>query len=68
MPKNTSQTRNWVARAPIMRKGGVHDKTNKAKRHNNKQNLKKKLRAESFGSYSFYHSVIAQTNNQIRTI
>ena len=46
--------RNWAARAAIMRKGGVHDKTNKAKRSKEKQSLNKKIRAESFGSYSFY--------------
>ncbi len=46
--------RNWVARAAIMRKGGVHDKTNKAKRHKEKQALKRKLRAESFGSSFFW--------------
>ncbi len=48
MPDNNR--RNWVARAAIMRKGGVHDKTNKAKRHKEKQALKRKLRAERFGS------------------
>lgn len=50
MPDNNR--RNWAARAAIMRKGGVHDKTNKAKRHKDKQSLKKKIRAESFGSFS----------------
>jgi len=49
MPDNNR--RNWVARSTIMRKGGVHDKTNKAKRKNEKQALKKKIRAESFGSF-----------------
>ena len=49
MPDNNR--RNWIARAPIMRKGGVHDKTNKAKRHKEKQVLQKKIRAESFGSF-----------------
>ena len=48
MSKNT---RNWAARAAIMRKGGVHDKTNKAKRQKEKQSLKKKIRVESFGSF-----------------
>ena len=45
--------RNWAARSAIMRKGGVHENTNKAKRTNEKQSLHKKIRAESFGSYSF---------------
>lgn len=45
--------RNWAARAAIMGKGGVHNKTNKAKRQQKKQAFKKKIRAESFGSYSF---------------
>ena len=48
MPKHKS--RNWVARAAIMRKGGVHEQTNKARRQKDKQLLKKKLRADSFGS------------------
>lgn len=49
MPDNNR--RNLAARAAIMRKGGVHDKTNKAKRQNQKQALKRKIRAESFGSF-----------------
>lgn len=49
MPDNNR--RNWVARTAIMRKGGVHDKTNKAKRQKEKQAFKKKIRAESFGSF-----------------
>jgi hypothetical protein len=48
MPDNR---RNPAARAAIMRKGGVHNKTNKAKRKKDKQSLKKKIRAESFGSF-----------------
>ena len=48
MPKH--KCRNWAARAAIMRKGGVHEKTNKARRQKEKQLLKKKLRADSFGS------------------
>ncbi len=47
--------RNWVANAPIMRKGGVHDKTNKAKRKKEKQSFKRKLRAEQFGSFYLCH-------------
>ncbi len=43
--------RNWVARAAIMRKGGVHEKSNKAKRQGAKQAFKRKLRAEQFGSF-----------------
>lgn len=47
--------RNQAARAAIMRKGGVHDKTNKAKRQKEKQSFKKQIRAEChykhFGSF-----------------
>ncbi|MGJ8664570.1 MAG: hypothetical protein ACSHWU_13015 [Marinicella sp.] len=46
-----SNRRNWAARAAIMRKGGAHDKTNKAKRQQAKQAFKKKIRAEQFGSF-----------------
>ncbi len=60
MPNNNR--RNWVARAAIMRKGGVHEKTHKAKRKQAKQALKKKIRAEQFGSFfctaqSCFHSI-----------
>lgn len=50
MPNNR---RNWVARAAIMKKGGVHDKSNKAKRQKAKQAFKRKLKqgAEQFGSF-----------------
>lgn len=50
----SAKTRNWAARAAIMRKGGVHEKTNKAKRQKEKQLIKKKTRAESFGSFFAY--------------
>ncbi len=50
--------RNWVAKAPIMKKGGVHDKTNKAKRQKAKQAFKRKMRADQFGSYSLCGLVI----------
>ncbi len=50
MPDNNR--RNWVARTAIMRKGGVHDKTNKAKRQKEKQALKKK--SEPSHSALFY--------------
>jgi len=52
MPNNR---RNWVARAAIMKKGGVHDKSNKAKRQKAKQAFKRKLKqgAEQFGSFLF---------------
>ncbi|WP_395373462.1 hypothetical protein [Marinicella sp. W31] len=53
MPKH--KNRNWVARAAIMRKGGVHEQTNKARRQKEKQLLKKKLRADSFGSSFLWH-------------
>lgn len=47
----TMKRRNWTARAAIMRKGGVHEKSNKAKRQKDKQAFNKKIRAEHFGSY-----------------
>ena len=43
--------RNRVARAPIMRKGGVHEKSNKAKRQQEKQSFKQKLRARDYGPF-----------------
>lgn len=46
-----TKTRNWAAKSPLMKKGGVHDKYNKAKRHKDKQSLKQKVRAEQFGSF-----------------
>ena len=53
MPDNNrNQLRNPIARAAILRKGGVHDKTNKAKRQKQKQAFKKDIRAGKFGSYS----------------
>ncbi len=51
-----SKRRNWVAKAAIMRKGGVHDKSNKAKRQKAKQAFKRKLRAEQFGSF-YVHKI-----------
>ncbi len=45
MPHNNRRViRNPVAQAAILRKGGVHDKSTKAKRQNNKQALKRQLR------------------------
>ncbi len=49
MPINNH--RNWVARAAIMKKGGAHVKSNKAKRQKDKQAFKRKMRAEEFGSF-----------------
>jgi len=45
--------RNTVARLAIMRKGGVHDKSNKAKRQEHKQKLAKQIRTNNLGPYSF---------------
>jgi hypothetical protein len=45
--------RNPIARMAIMGKGGVHEKTAKAKRQQQKQALKNKIRAEQFGSSFF---------------
>ncbi len=47
------KVRNTVARLPIMKKGGVHDKTNKAKRKKQKQKLQKQIRTNNFGPYFF---------------
>jgi hypothetical protein len=52
MPDNNRiNIRNPIARAAILRKGCVHDKTNKAKRQKQKQAFKKDIRAGKFGSY-----------------
>ena len=37
--------RNFDAINPLMRKGGAHDKTTKAKRHNDKQCFKVKMQS-----------------------
>ncbi|HFC29657.1 MAG TPA: hypothetical protein ENJ44_01300 [Oceanospirillales bacterium] len=47
------KVRNAVARLPIMKKGGVHDKTNKAKRKKQKQKLQKQIRTNNFGPFLF---------------
>ncbi len=45
MPNGNRRTiRNPVAQSAILRKGGVHDKSTKAKRQKNKQALKRQLR------------------------
>jgi len=49
--------RNTVARLAILRKGGVHDKTNKAKRQKHKQKLQKQIRTNNFGPYSFIRKI-----------
>ncbi|TDR17465.1 hypothetical protein [Marinicella litoralis] len=57
--------RNWTAKAAIMRKGGVHGKSNKAKRQKDKQSFNRKIRAEQFGSFywqSLIHSLIQTTD------
>lgn len=51
MPKKQDR-RNGHAFHPIMRKGGVHEKTNKAKRAAAKQQTNRKVR-EWFGRSSF---------------
>lgn len=43
--------RNRVARAPIMRKGGVHEKSNKAKRQQDKRSFKRKMRARDYDPF-----------------
>ncbi|EIJ34721.1 hypothetical protein [Thiothrix nivea] len=44
MPKKQRHCRiNPIARAPILRKGGVHEKSNSAKRQQHKQQLRRLL-------------------------
>ncbi len=54
----SKKRRNWVANADIMRKGGVHEKSNKAKRQKDKQAFKRKFRAEQFGSFRCYLTTV----------
>ena len=48
---NRRTIRNPVARAASIHKGGVHEKTEKAKRQQRKQALKKKLKSRNFDSF-----------------
>ena len=48
MKKKLHKPRHLVAINPLMRKGGAHDKTRKAKRHNEKQALKVQIRHGNF--------------------
>ncbi len=43
MQKKLNKPRNHHAYHPIMRKGGIHEKTQKAKRKQQRQNLKRQL-------------------------
>ncbi|WP_223788495.1 hypothetical protein [Marinicella meishanensis] len=52
-----NKTRNWVARAAIMCKGGAHEQSNKAKRQRDKQSMKRKLRADQFGPFAVWTAV-----------
>ena len=45
--------RNPIARMAILKKGGVHDKTNKAKRQKHKQKLQKQIGVNKFDPYLF---------------
>jgi hypothetical protein len=38
-----NRTRNYVARSPLLRKGGVHEKSKTAQRHKDKKELKKEV-------------------------
>ncbi|MCB1582819.1 MAG: hypothetical protein KDI92_07130 [Xanthomonadales bacterium] len=49
------KTRNWAAKSPLMKKGGAHDKSNKAVRQKDKQSLLRKIRADKFGPYDVYN-------------
>lgn len=44
-PKYNPKPRNLVALNPLLRKGGAHEKTNKAQRQHQKQALRKQLRS-----------------------
>ncbi|MCG7992694.1 MAG: hypothetical protein JAY99_04475 [Candidatus Thiodiazotropha lotti] len=41
MKKKADRARNLLHNHPMLRKGGVHDKSNKAKRRKERQNLRK---------------------------
>jgi len=53
MEKYMRKIRNPIARMAILRKGGVHNKSNKAKRQKHKQKLQKQIRADKFSPYFF---------------
>lgn len=66
MPENTNRNnrptalvprRNFVAKNQWQR-GGVHEKTSKAKRQKSKQQLKKAIRAKQFGA-DFFAAIIS---------
>ncbi len=48
MKSPASALRNREALNPLMRKGGVHDKSRKTKRHNDKQKFKAMVRQGNF--------------------
>ena len=56
----TFKKRNPVATAAIMRKGGVHEKTQKAKRAAHKQKLSKNIKSRNFDSF-FWLKIPHQT-------
>ena len=55
--KAKQQKRNGHAFAPIMKKGGVHQKTNKAIRKKDKRNMQKE--AANWQPYSFMRRIFA---------
>lgn len=67
MPRRNTQgasrtLRNPVARAASMHKGGVHEKTEKAKRQQRKQALKKKLKSRNFDSFFVKVDILNRVN------
>lgn len=53
--KNKAHKRNPIAQASIMRKGGVHQVSNKAKRAKDKNQLKHQLRERADRSCYHFH-------------
>lgn len=49
-----AKVRNRFAFDPIMKKGGAHEKTTKAKRKNSKQEMKRELKMLPFSLHYFY--------------
>lgn len=59
--KQIKNPRNPYAFDPIMRKGGVHEKTTKAKRKNAKQYMKRELNQLPFDFYGAINGIVVLT-------
>ncbi|WP_444904405.1 hypothetical protein ACJJIU_05415 [Microbulbifer sp. CnH-101-E] len=57
-PKGSGRVRNYIARNPLMGKGGAHVKAKSGKRFLNKQKIRKEVR-EWRGSRDTYSLVVA---------